>query len=187
MFSFPPIPPLEGMHPIVVHFPLGLLLIAWIPMLLCVVDKKRRGKWMHTALTILVIGTLFTFAAVFTGEATEEIIGSTTQIIEDAVHEHEETAESARNYFIVTTVLFFFATIARKKLEASKKKPALIVIAILVALGYGLGTLTLANAGHQGGVLVHQYGIHAPITSVSPSALQSDQPSINHEDDDDDD
>jgi uncharacterized membrane protein len=168
MFSFPPFPPYEGLHPLVVHFPLGLLLVAWIPMLLCVIDNKRRGKWMHTALTLLVIGTLFTFAAVITGEATEKIIGTTTQQIHDAVHEHEETAESARNYFIVTTVLFCFAVIARKQLEASKKKPALIVIAILVALGYTLGSLALINAGHQGGVLVHHHGIHAPITPPTP-------------------
>jgi len=165
MFSFPPIPPLEGMHPLVVHFPLGLLMVAWIPMLLCLVDKKRRSVWIQTTLTLLILGTLFTFAAIFTGEATEEIIGTASQEIHDAVHEHEETAESARNFFIVTTVLFAFIPIARAKLEKSKKKSAITVIAILIAFSYGLGTLTLANAGHQGGVLVHHHGIHAPLST----------------------
>jgi len=163
MFSFPPIPPLEGMHPLVVHFPLGLLLIAWIPMLLCVIDKKRRAKWIHTSLTLLILGTAFTFAAVFTGEAAEDIVGSTSQLIEDAIHKHEETAESARNLFIVTTILFAFACIARKKLANSKKKPALTALGILIAISYSLATLTLANAGHQGGLLVHHHGIHAPL------------------------
>lgn len=186
MFSFPPIPPLEGMHPIVVHFPLGLLMVAWIPMVFAIISKKRRSGWIQTALTMLILGTLFTFAAVFTGEATEEVIGSTSQLIEDAIHEHEELADSARNLFIVTTVLFAFIPIARKKLPDSKKKSAISVIAILVAISYSLGALALANTGHQGGVLVHHHGIHAPITSVNPSSSHTNQPSMNHDDDDDD-
>ena len=183
MFSIPPLPPFEGMHPLIVHFPLGLLMVAWIPMVLCLIDKKRRSAWIHTALTLLVLGTLFTFAAVLSGEATEEIVDRSSQLIEQAVHQHEETAESARNFFIVTTVLFAFIPIARVKLAKSKKSPALTVLGILVAIGYSLGTLTLADAAHQGGVLVHDLGIHAPIGTFDPATLE--QSSESHDDDED--
>lgn len=186
MFSFPTLPPLEGMHPLVVHFPLGLLMIAWVPMLLCVLDKKRRPKWIHTALTLLLIGTIFTFAAVFTGEEAEHIIGSTSQLIEDAVHEHEETAESARNFFILTTVLFAFAAIARKQLAGSKKKPVMIVLGILIAISYALGALALTNAGHQGGVLVHHHNILAPLGNTYPTTTPNNTIRGNNDDNHDD-
>tara|TARA_R110000737_G_scaffold2923_6_gene8695 strand:+ start:168206 stop:168706 length:501 start_codon:yes stop_codon:yes gene_type:complete len=165
MFSFPPTPPLEGMHPIIVHFPLGLLMVAWIPMLLCLIDKKRRSAWIQTALTMLVLGTAFTFAAVFTGEATEDIVEHSSEAIEHAIHEHEELAESARNFFIAITILFALIPIARAKLTKPKKKPAMIILSILVAISYSLGALTLANTGHQGGLLVHNLGIHAPLSA----------------------
>jgi len=165
MFSFPPIPPLEGMHPIIVHFPLGLLMLAWIPMLLCLIDKKRRSAWIQTALTMLVLGTAFTFAAVYTGEETAHIVGAQTQEIKDAIHEHEELAESARNFFIAITILFALIPIARAKLTKPKKKPAIIILSTLVAISYALGALTLANTGHQGGLLVHHHAIHAPLSA----------------------
>jgi uncharacterized membrane protein len=189
MFGFPPLPPIEGMHPLVVHFPLGLLLIVWMPVVIGLFDKKRRSAWMMCAVFMLVMGTLFTFGAVFTGEAAEEIIGSKSELIDEKIHQHEETGERARMVFVIVTLLFsttlFLANRQNKKRSTqesgqgnSKRSGSILVpIAVLSAtLMYLFAMMTLANAGHQGGVLVHEYGVHAPIgdpnrasSVVSPS------------------
>ena len=183
MFSLPPLPPFEGMHPLVVHFPIAILLIAWMPMLIALLDNKRRGVWLFAAFLLLVLGTLFSFGAVLTGEATEDIIGSTTQLIEDAVHEHEETGELARNIFIALTLLSAAVLLVRAKAPQAKKKAASSIGGVFVAALYIFGIMTLANASHQGGVLVHHHGIHAPI--IAPSPTPPANPASDEHDDDD--
>lgn len=180
MFSFPSLPPFQGLHPLVAHFPIALLLTAWLPMLLALADKKRRTRWLHTALTLLVLGTISTFAATLTGEATEEIVEHSSQAIEHAIHNHEETAEMARNLFIAVTLLFTVLLILRAKLtnpqNPSKKKPAVMLGGLLVAILYIFGALALANASHQGGMLVHDLGIHAPVGASQPINQPNAQP-----------
>lgn len=186
MFGLPPIPPLEGLHPIVVHFPIGILLIAWLPMLIGVIDKKRRNTWLASAFMLLLVGTIAAFAAIFTGEATEEIVGPASQLVENAIHDHEEAAEMARNLFIVTTIVFLAVWLTWAKVNEKKKAPVAVAGGALIVASYTLASLALANAGHLGGVLVHQYGIQAPLgTSVVPAGgVDGVQRGL--EDDDDD-
>jgi len=171
MLGLPPLPPIEGMHPIVVHFPIGILMIAWVPMVLGLVDRKRRHGWFLSALMLLVLGTAFAFAAVFTGGETEEVVEHSSQAIEHAIHEHEEVAELARNLFVGVTAIFLASLILHCKVGASKKKLVGLLGGVLVAVSYGFGALAMMNAGHQGGLLVHDLGIKAPMNA---GALPSD-------------
>ena len=171
MFNIPPLPPLEGFHPFVVHFAVGILLSAWVPMLLGLVDCKRRKEWFRAGFMMIVMGTLFTFAAVFTGEVTEKVVDRSTQVIEHAVHEHEELGELARNLFIGVTVIYLAALLLPAKMPESKRKTVGLIGALLVAITYGLGSLALANAGHQGGLLVHLHGLQAPVPMSDRAAL----------------
>ena len=184
--NLPPIPPLEGLHPIVVHFPIGILLIAWIPMLIALIDKKRRHTWFASAAMLLIVGTIGAFAAVFTGEATEDIVGESSQLIHDAIHEHEEAAELARNLFIAATIVFLVVWGVGAKINEKKRMMVGIAGGALVVASYSVACVSLMNAGHLGGELVHIHGIHAPIGSSStPSASLSTPRLIEHEDDDD--
>ena len=186
MFGFPPIPPLEGMHPIVVHFPIGILLSAWLPMLVALIDKKRRNTWLASAFMLLLVGTIGTFAAVFTGEATEDAVGATSQLVENAIHEHEEAGELARNLFVAATIVFLAVWLTWAKISEKKKAMVAVAGGALVAVSYGVAALALANAGHLGGVLVHQHGIHAPISApASASGVLNDAMGEYGDDDDD--
>jgi hypothetical protein len=106
----PPLPPFEGLHPLVVHFPIALFLTALVPAALALVFRKRAGTWLWASTLLIALATAGAFAAVLTGEATEDIIGPTSQLIEDAIHDHEEAGEMVRNLFIVT--LGFSAVLA---------------------------------------------------------------------------
>ena len=57
MELFPPLPIWEAAHPLVVHAPLTLLLLAWVPMLIGLIDFKRRWVWMVAGLLMLLAGT----------------------------------------------------------------------------------------------------------------------------------
>ncbi len=184
--GLPPIPPFEGLHPIVVHFPIGILLIAWLPMLIALADKKRRHAWFASAAMLLIVGTLGAFAAVLTGEATEDIVGASSQVIHDAIHEHEEAAELARNLFIAATLVFLVVWGVGAKINEKKRAMVGIVGGVLVVGVYGFAAVALMNAGHLGGVLVHQHGIHAPLGSATvPAPSGNATPPAAHDEDDD--
>ncbi|MBM92601.1 MAG: hypothetical protein CMJ35_13465 [Phycisphaerae bacterium] len=163
MFALPPIPPFEALHPLVVHFPIGILLIAWIPMLLAIIDKKRRNPWLASAAMLLTLGTIACFAATLTGDAAEDVVASTSAAVDTAIHDHEETAESARNLFLACTLVFLMVWAVANKVPDKKKPTIALTGGLLIAITYTLATLTLANAAHLGGVLVHGHGVHAPV------------------------
>lgn len=172
MFTLPPIPPYEALHPIVVHFPIALLLTAWLPMLIAIIHKKHRNTWLASTALLLIVGTIGAFAAVITGEAAEDVVATTSQTIENAIHDHEETAELARNLFIAATIIFLASWATCTRLKEKKKPIFAIAAATLTAASYAAASLALANAAHQGGVLVHQHAILAPITAPAGDTLQ---------------
>ena len=183
MFGFPALPPLEGFHPFIVHFTVGILLSAWVPMVLGLADRKRRASWFRAGLMMVVMGTLFTFAAVFTGEAAEGIADHSSELIEHAIHEHEELAELSRLLFVGVTVIYLTSIILYGKVSGLKKKKVGLIGATLVGLSYGISAIALANAGHMGGLLVHEHGIHAPVANTDMSQVQ---PHIEHDHEHDD-
>ena len=181
MFQIPTFPPFEGFHPFVVHFTVGILLSAWVPMALGLVDRKRRMSWFRAGLMMVVMGTLFTFAGVLTGEATEDVVDHSSELIERAIHEHEELAELSRNMFIGVTAIYLASMIAFCKVGEPKKKKVGLIGVVLVGITYILGALALSNAGHLGGLLVHEHGLHAPVAGTDMSQIEP------HEDNDLDD
>ena len=58
MIALPPIPTWEGLHPLVVHFPIALLLVApWLVLLGALLAPSRGRPWLFAALTLLALGT----------------------------------------------------------------------------------------------------------------------------------
>jgi len=180
MFEIPALPPFEGFHPLVVHFVVGILLSAWVPMVLGLIDRKRRVSWFRAGLMMVLLGTAFAFAGVLTGEATEEVVPHSSELVEHAIHEHEELAELSRNIFVGVSVIYLGAMILFCKVADSKKKKFGLIGSVLVAISYALGALALANAGHQGGLLVHKHGLQAPVAGTDMSTIER------HEEYDDD-
>lgn len=166
MFSFPPLPPFEGLHPLVVHFPIALLLTVWIPALSGLFLRKHTQHFWFATLLWLALGVTGAMAAVFTGEAAADIALVTTDAAKTLLHEHEETGELTRTLFIIT-FLCSLATFLMRYVY-TLKKPIIITAIIITTLFYAAASLTLINTAHQGGLLVHQHSIHAPIGSTNP-------------------
>lgn len=182
MFSLPPVPTIDSAHPIVVHFPIALLLIAPIFLVIALLAGKRGTPFAVSALILMVLGTIGAFVAVSTGEAGAEL-AERTPAISDAIEHHEELAEQTRTFFTVLTVVLAAIVIVPHLVPALRKRRWIPVVATLVFLGaYAGAALLLANAAHAGGVLVHEHGVHAllPLDNAPPPARHK-----SHDDDDD--
>ncbi len=159
---FPQIPSWDAMHPIIVHFPIALLLIVPLLLVLGLAWKSSSRGLMIAALVLMVVGTIGTYVAFSTGsageDAAEKIIGAKA-----VLEQHEELAETTRIIFTVLTLIFaaiLFVPRLLKK-ELGRKTTAFVTSAFL--LFYLAGTLVLANTAHQGGRLVHELGVRAAI------------------------
>ena len=64
---FPPIPSWDGLHPLIIHFPIALLLVAPILVLLGLISPNRGRAFLGAALILMVLGTIASWIAVSTG------------------------------------------------------------------------------------------------------------------------
>lgn len=160
---FPSLPPWEAAHPALVHFPIGILVIAPLLMILAAVWRKARLPLAVAAVVVLAVGTLGAQLAVMSGEAAADIVPEHSQTVAELIHEHEELAEAARTLFGVLTLCYgaivVIAAVRGERLKAGVWEVShfLMVIAVLAGLGM------LFNAAEYGGYLVHHHGIHAPL------------------------
>ncbi len=169
MNGLPPLPSWDGLHPLIVHFPIALLLVAPLFVVLGVALRRSR-LFLWAALLLMAIGTTATFFAVSTGEAAGKLAERTPQI--NAVLEHHENlAEATRAVFTALTIVFA-AIVAAPVVFRRLQGPAFrIVLPLAFLLLYGAGVVVLANTAHNGGRLVHELGVQALMApSPSPAA-----------------
>src|SRR5450759_3598419 len=69
LFSLPPLPTWDGLHPLVTHFPIALLLVAPLFVVLGLFRRPSARAFLLAALLLMVLGTTAIFVAVPTGEA----------------------------------------------------------------------------------------------------------------------
>lgn len=156
----PPWPGWDGLHPLIIHFPIGLLLVAPVFVLLALVFRRNADSLAMAALLLLALGTLATYVAVSTGEAAGELADHNAAI-NAVIEKHSELAETTRAVFTALTLLYAAVLLAPRMVPALRR-PALVrathgVFLVLLLAGSAL----VANTAHQGGVLVHQLGVHA--------------------------
>lgn len=180
----PPIPSWDGLHPLIIHFPIALLLVAPLLVLIGVFLPNKGRSYLIAAFILMLLGTVASFIAVSTGESAGELAERVANV-ESVLENHEELAETTRTVFSALTVIFgvmLFAPMIFKKDLSSK-----IVIPLNLAflIFYGAGVVLLINTAHQGGRLVHEFGVRAMMTA-STQTPQTSAPSKRGDDDDDD-
>ncbi len=166
----PPTPPWEGMHPLVVHFPIALLLFAAVFVILAIIVPKRGWWFSVSALILLIGGTAGAFVAVSTGEAARDVVEEGEDEMFDVLQQHEDVVEQARNVFVALTIVYagivFLPVVARSLQSWKFAMPANLVF--LVAL---MGAnLLLASGAHLGGRLVHEFGVKSALAPEGEAA-----------------
>jgi uncharacterized membrane protein len=174
-------PTWDGLHPLIIHFPIALLIVAPVLVLLGTFIKGRGRVFLISALVLMILGSLAAWFAVSTGEAASEY-AERAGVAQAVLEEHEELAETTRAIFTVLTGVFAVMVVA--PLLFKKELARIIVVPLNLAflLFYSAGILLLVNTAHQGGRLVHEFGILAMTTSAGAAA--NAPPKQKQEDDD---
>lgn len=138
-----------GIHPMIVHFPIALLVAA------AVADgfaffAKVPGRSRRAAAALFIAGSLAAVGAYFAGQAAADGVflpsGS-----ESVVESHEAWAWWTMVYFLLYAV-------SRLIREMAARKPKRALDFLILSLGF-VGLLLLARTSEYGAELVYRYGV----------------------------
>lgn len=161
------IPSWDALHPMIVHFPIALLLVAPILVILgMLLPRQGKGLFM-AAFLLMLLGTVSTYIAVSTGEAAVELAEKSPSI-ERVLEAHEGLAETTQLIFTALTVIFAAIVFAPSLFKRGLARKSFIALNVAFLLFYSAGALVLVNVAHQGGRLVHEFGVtSAPANNTS--------------------
>jgi uncharacterized membrane protein len=182
MQALPPIPDWTELHPLVIHFPIALLLVAPLFIVAGILMNPRKGRpYLVAALCLMILGTVGTVLAVLTGEAAAEV-AHRTAAVSAVLERHQELAEITRDIFGLLSVIFAAILFVPRFLKRETTTAAARILPLAFLLFYGAGTVVLVNTAHNGGRLVHEFGVHAVLApaneatnSANPGASTSEQ------------
>lgn|GEM_PF-1365380 len=92
-----------ALHPLVVHFPVALLLVAPLFLLMGAISKNDRPQLRSCVLVLMALGVLAAWVAVWTGEHAATIARITAPQAASVIEQHEESAEATA---VIFTLLF---------------------------------------------------------------------------------
>jgi uncharacterized membrane protein len=132
---------IHKLHPLIIHFPIGLLFIS-ILFYFFAAAKKSKGAEL-TALSNLIAGTLFSYAAVYSGILAEHAV-KPSGLVHDFVELHEKLGFGVAGIF---TILSLWGLIAYKR-PTGKVIPLFLILLLI-------GAVVLGIQGFVGGYLVY--------------------------------
>lgn len=141
-------PDIGVFHPQIVHFVVALLFIGVPARILAFWRKPKFLSPMAT--TLILIGAAASVVAAKSGDdahgPAERIPGA-----REAVHEHEELGELARNVFLLAAVLEITGLALRQR---KKAQMGVLIGSSVVGV---IGLFVVAEAAEHGGVIVYEY------------------------------
>ncbi len=168
---------LEGLHPIVVHFPIALLTVG----LGLELARARRpaGDWVIDAL--IAVGAAGAIAAAFTGDSALASM-SLPEALRAAAEDHEQAGSLAAwtsGAALLCRIISRLSTVPRRGVVSSPVAQARGRWLSVILLG--LATILTLRAAYLGGHLVHDLGVtratmpaRVPTAPASPSTYEAE-------------
>ncbi|MDZ8119707.1 DUF2231 domain-containing protein [Pontiella agarivorans] len=136
---------LTHIHPMIVHFPIALLLVGFMSDLIGLVT--RRAFFNHCGFYLLILGTVGVVAAYLSGEYAGDGMPE-AGAMGQALELHESAAELTL-WLVSGTALVRIAAVLLKKYKGVVKAVALLLFLV--------GVLSVARTGYYGGELVFKH------------------------------
>jgi uncharacterized membrane protein len=173
MLQFPAIPSWDALHPLIIHFPIALLLIAPTFIVVGALLTPAKGRsYLIAAMVLLVVGTASIFVAVETGEAAGKL-AERSPGMEQALETHESLAERTQAVFSVLSVIFLSLLAVPWLLRRADTRLTTTILPLAFLVLYSAGVLLLVNTAHHGGRLVHEFGVRAMVSPNQADANAS--------------
>ena len=158
----PLIPDWHQIHPLIVHFPVALLLIAPVFIIIGILRPPQSSTpFQICALVLMIAGSAANLFAVRTGIAARSHTHLTREV-EDLLQRHQDLAETTSLTFCVLTLVFAaIVLVPRLMSRPSSSRVLTTTLPAAFLLLYAGGAMLLAHTGHIGGCLVHEFGVTA--------------------------
>ena len=163
MPQLPMVPSWDGVHPLVIHFPIVLFLLAPVFLLLAsFAQADKRNTLLISALLVMVLGITSVYAAFEAGQATAARVNLTGEA-KTIVEHHRELADLARSSLTMATILFGLSLVIRTVFQLNMYElTAVLPLGFIVF--YGLGLFWLINTAYNGERLVHEFGVSGVVS-----------------------
>ncbi len=159
--TLPPLPPWEGAHVLIVHFPVGLLLVAPLFILLAMLLPRVHGLAL-AAWLLLFVGTVAAWVAVASGHAAfEDVGGDLSPAAIDLLHQHAHMGVNVRNMFTGLCLAYGLVLLIPRFIKRLVPVTFRIAGSLVILALYAFAALYLANTAQAGGTLVHTDGVRA--------------------------
>ena len=166
------IPSWADLHPLVVHFPIAVLLITPLFIILSFARHEWIRRFALPTLLLLIIGTSTAWMAKKSGKSAM-MHTDAPAAADELMDEHKVLAREV--VIIFTSLSVGYVVIAGFLAYRRTSTPVLVrmgAMSVLFATNV-YGGIQLSRAAHMGGTLVHQYGVHAHIVGESSKGTQS--------------
>lgn len=141
----------ELWHPVTVHFPVALLLVATLIQITTVFVKHQfRQFFRYTFLLLLTLGTIGAWVALYTGDIADGVVAR--KICDPTLLKHHEIAAQTTTYLFTGALLI---AVVNLRIINARLRLALSVVVFLLTLN---GSFFLVRAAHAGAKVVYQQG-----------------------------
>jgi uncharacterized membrane protein len=173
MLQFPPIPTWDALHPLVIHFPIVLLIACPLFILIgAAFRNSEKGRpYFSAAVILLLLGTASLFVSVNSGEAASQLVDRQPQV-EVLLKSHQALAVETRDVFVTLCLIACGVFFVPHFLGKTDTLLFSRVLPLSFLVFYAVGLIFLVNTADRGGRMVHELGVHAMIspTTEKPAA-----------------
>lgn len=132
------------LHMVVNHFPIIGIILGFGILIAGIFFKNNSVK--NTAYCLFIVGAIFAFASMYTGEGAEEMVEEMPSVGHKIIHEHEEMAEKLAVVLYIlglVSILGLYTTIKNH----SKAKLVSFLAVLIAIVGIYLGKETGTTGG----------------------------------------
>ena len=153
MIQLPPLPSWDSLHPLIVHFPIALLLVFPVFVLIGASLSPAEGRpYLSAALILLLLGTVSLCVSVQSGEAASQLVDRSPSVAA-LLGAHQNLANETRDVFVTLCLMglgvFLFPPLFGRGGRLSSR-----VLPLSFLVFYTVGIIFLVNTADRGGRLV---------------------------------